>query len=223
MKDRMERFIAHTERQRIEACVREAEGRTRGEIVVMVAPASHHYPVADLLGATAFSLPTALAITPVLGTLLNAGSSHLWVFLGILIPLFLVCREVVRRLPVLKRRFIRPSDMEEEVREAAHIQFFRKGLYRTREENGVLIYISVFERRVWILGDRGINDRIPAGHWESAVDTIVRAIKDGQPAEGICRAVAEVGALLEEAFPIQGHDRNELRDLMVEPGSPSNP
>ncbi len=51
--------------------------------------------------------------------------------------------------------------MEEEVREAANIQFFRKRLYRTREETAVLIYISVFERRVCVLGDRGINVAIP--------------------------------------------------------------
>jgi putative membrane protein len=220
MKDLMERFLSKADRDKIETCVREAESRTRGEIVVMVVPASYHYPMAALLGATAFSFPVALALTPALGGLFWAGPSNLWVFLAALIPLFLAFHETVKRVTRLKRCFIRGKEMEDEVREAAHIQFFRKGLYRTREETGVLIYISVFEHRVWVLGDRGINAAIPEAHWNGVVSTIVEAIKDGRPAEGICRAVSEVGRILQDKFPIRHGDQNELGNLVVEDGPP---
>jgi putative membrane protein len=218
MKDLMERFISKADQHKIETCVHEAESHTRGEIVVMVVPASYHYPMAGLLGATAFSFPIAVALTPALGGLFWAGPSNLWVFLAALIPLFVVFHEAVKRVHVLKRRFIRGKEMEEEVREAAHIQFFRKGLYRTREETGVLIYISVFERRVSVLGDRGINAMIPETHWNGVVATIVQAIKDGRPAEGICQAVSEVGTILQKKFPIRRGDQNELENLIVEDG-----
>jgi putative membrane protein len=220
VKNLIERFISEADQHKIETCVREAESRTRGEIVVMVVPASYHYPMASLLGATAFSFPVALALTPALGGLFWVGPSNLWVFLAVLIPLLLVFHEAVKRVPILKRFFIRGKEMEDEVREAAHIQFFRKGLYRTHEETGVLIYISVFERRVWVLGDRGINAMIPEAHWNGVVATIVQAIKDGQPAEGICQAVVEVGGILQEKFPIRRGDQNELDNLMVEDGPP---
>jgi putative membrane protein len=220
MKDLMERFIPEADRHKIETCVREAESRTRGEIVVMIVPASYHYPMAPLLGATAFSFPAAVALTPALGGLFWAGPSNLWIFLAALIPLFLVFHEVVKRVPIVKRCFVRGKEMEDEVREAAHIQFFRKGLYRTREETGVLIYISVFERRVWVLGDRGINATIPEADWNGVVSTIVEAIKDGRPVEGICRAVSEVGRILQNSFPIRQGDQNELGNLMVEDGPP---
>jgi len=110
--------------------------------------------------------------------------------------------------------------MGEEVREAAHVQFFRKGLYRTREETGVLIYISVFERRVWVLGDRGINAVIPEAHWNGVVGMIVQAIKGGRQTEGICRAVGEVASILQGKFPIKRGDQNELENLIVEAGPP---
>lgn len=218
MKDRMERFICKADRDKIEACAREAEKGTSGEIVVMVVPRSHRYPMADLLGATAFSLPIAIALTPELGGLLWAGHWNLWIFLVVLIPLFLAFQQVVKRLQVLQRWFISGKEMEDEVREAAHVQFFRKGLYRTREETGVLIYVSVFERRVWVLGDRGINAAIPEGHWQGAVSMIVQAIKDRRPTEGICQAVGTVSKILQEKFPIRPDDRNELQNLMVEEG-----
>ncbi|MBN2034775.1 MAG: TPM domain-containing protein [Deltaproteobacteria bacterium] len=218
MKDRMRRLISKADRHRVETCVREAESRTRGEIVVMVVPASYHYPIANLLGATAFSFPVAIAFTPAVGGLFWVGPHNLWVFLAVLIPLFLVFHEVVKRFHILKRCFIRGKEMDEEVREAAGIQFFRKGLYRTRDEAGVLIYISVFERKVWVLGDRGINAVIPEAQWNGVVATIAQAIKKGEAAEGICRAVDEVGRILRRSFPVRCDDQNELGNLMVEDG-----
>ena len=206
MKDQVQRFISKADQNRIENCVREAESRTRGEIVVMVVPESYHYPMACVLGATAFSSPVAVALTEVLGSLFWVGPSHLWVFLAVVIPMFLVFHETVKRVDILKRRFISGKEMMEEVREAAHIQFFRKGLYRTREETGVLIYISIFERRVWVLGDRGINAVIPETQWNVVVATIVQGIKDGRAAEGICQAVGEVGKILQDKFPIKRGD-----------------
>jgi putative membrane protein len=220
MKNPTKRFLSKADQHKIETCVHEAESHTRGEIVVMVVPASYHYPVAGLLGATAFSAPVALALTPALGGLFWAGPSNLWVFLAVMIPLFLVFHETVKRIPILRRWFIGGKEMEGEVREAAHIHFLRKGLYRTREETGVLIYISIFERRVCVLGDRGINATIPETQWNGVVGMIVEAIKDGRPAEGICQAVAEVGRILQEKFPIRQGDQDELGNLMVEDGPP---
>jgi putative membrane protein len=218
MKDLMQRFLSEADRARIDACVRDAESRTRGEIVVMVAPASFHYPVAGLLGATAFALPVAVALTPLLGGLFWAGRANLWVFLAVMIPLFVVSHEVVKRIHILKRCFVHAKEMEEEVREAAHNQFYRKGLHRTQEETGVLIYISVFERRVWVLGDRGIDAKIPEAQWRVAAAMIVQAIQEGRPAEGICQAVGEVGRVLQEKFPIGPGDQDELKNLIIEDG-----
>jgi putative membrane protein len=220
MNDLMQRFLSDADRKKIEACVHEAESRTRGEIVVMVTPASHHYPMAGLLGASAFALPVAVALTPPLGSLFWAGPFNLWIFLAVLIPLVLVFHEAVKRIHVLRRWFIHAKEMEEEVREAAHTQFFRKGLHRTREETGVLIYVSVFEHRVWVLGDRGIDAKVPEGQWKAAAEMIVRSIQQGRPAEGICQAVAEVGRILQEKFPVGPDNPDELKGLIIEDGSP---
>jgi putative membrane protein len=216
MKKLLERFLPEADRQKIESCVRQAENRTRGEIMVVVVASSCHYPVADLRAAAAFAFPIAVALTPVLGGLFWAGPFNLWIFLGALIPLFLVFQAAVAHLPALKRVFISGKEMEMEVKEAAEIQFWQKGIYRTREETGVLIYVSVFERRVWVLGDRGVNAKIPEGHWGGVVDTIVQGIRAGRPAESICQAVARVSDVLAEKFPVRAGDTDELENLIVE-------
>jgi putative membrane protein len=199
----------------IESCVREAERTTRGEIVVMVAPVSHDYRVAGLLGAAAFSIPAAVILTCMIGRLVWAGPHDLWIFQGILLPLFFLCREVVMRLPRLKRLFISEKEMDHEVREAATIRFFSTGLYRTREETGVLIYLSVFEGKVWVLGDRGVDAAVPPGFWQEIVDQMVAGIKEGRQAAAICAAVGRIRGVIAEKFPAAPGDTNELPNLTV--------
>jgi putative membrane protein len=218
MKKLVERFLPEAERQKIESCICLAESRTRGEIMVLVEGASGHYPVADLHAATVFALPAAIALTPLLGRLFWVGPSNLWVFLGVLIPLFLIFQVAAKHLLPLKRLFLSAREMEAQVKEAAEIQFYQKGVYRTREETGVLIFVSVFERKVWVLSDRGINAKIPEGYWKDVVDLIVEGIRSGRPAESICRAVAQVSDVLAEKFPVRADDTDELKNLIVEDG-----
>lgn len=218
MKRLLDRFLPQADRQEIESCIRRAESRTRGEIMVVVVASSCHYPVADLRAAAAFAFPIAVALTPLLGGLFWAGPFNLWIFLGALIPLFLVFRAVVTHVPALKRVFISGKEMEMAVQEAAEAQFYQNGVYRTREGTGVLIYVSVFERRVWVLGDRGINARIPEGYWKGVADTIVQGVREGRPAESICRAVARVAEVLAEKLPVKPGDTDELENLVVEDG-----
>jgi putative membrane protein len=105
--------------------------------------------------------------------------------------------------------------MDHEVREVATIQFFLKGLFRTREENGVLIYLSVFEGKVWVIGDRGVDAAIPTGFWQGIVDQVVAGIREGRPAAAICAAVHRIRGVLEEKFPVAASDTNELPNLIV--------
>jgi putative membrane protein len=115
----------------------------------------------------------------------------------------------------LKRLFVSEKEMDHEVREAAAIQFFSKGLYRTREETGVLIYLSVFEGKVWVLGDRGVDAAVPPGFWQEIVDQVVAGITEGRPAAAICEAIGSIRGVLAEKFPAAPGDTNELPNLIV--------
>ena len=109
MKKLMERFLPKADRQKIESCIRETESRTRGEIMIVVVPASSHYPVADLRAAAAFAFPLAVALTPLLGGLFWAGPFNLWIFLvsGLLA---LVVSLLIISYRALKASLINPAD-----------------------------------------------------------------------------------------------------------------
>jgi len=122
---------------------------------------------------------------------------------------------LVRRTPALQRPFINASRTNEAVKERAVRAFFEKGLYRTRDETGILIFISIFEHKVWILGDRGINARIPADSWQELVQILVVGLKEGRAADALCEVVTRCGKELALHFPREADDTNELQNEIL--------
>lgn len=216
MKNLARKFLSEQDRTKIKAAVCAAEKRTSGEIVPMVVSASYHYPMADVIGAVALSLPISLGITHFFGNTFWGLGDNMFLFLTIFIPLFLILQEIILRVPALKRVFVPDSEIGEEVRKAATSAFFTEGLYKTRDETGVLIFISVFERRVWVLADRGINEKVPQDHWDGIVKLITDGIREKCPTDAICRAVTIAADILEKHFPIKPGDTDELANLIVE-------
>ena len=216
MKDLARHFLTDDERSRVENAVKAAEKRTAGEIVVMIISSSYQYPLAIVIGATALALPLALLLTPLTGSWLWIGPQNMWLFLGFLTVFFIIFHQVVKRTAWLKRLFISQREIDDEVEEAAVTQFFDQDLYRTRDENGVLVLISVFERRVWMLADRGINAKVQQNQWDDIVTMITDGIKQQRAADAICAAVEKIGDLLEAYFPIKPDDTNELKNLVIE-------
>jgi putative membrane protein len=105
--------------------------------------------------------------------------------------------------------------MEEEVEEAAVTSFFKHGLYRTKDGTGILIFISVFERKVWVLADAGIDAKVSSDHWDSVVAGITEGIRNHRAAAAICMAVDTIGRTLAEHFPVAPDDINELENVIV--------
>ena len=215
MKDLTKTFLSTADRETIAAAVASAEKQTAGEIVPMIVTASYHYPMADVIGGVSLALPAALVLTPLVGGWFWIGSWNLWLFLGLFTVLFLACQAVVRHTPTLKRFFISRREIDEEVEEAAVTNFFKKGVHRTREETGVLIFVSLFEHRVWVLADRGINRKVDPEQWDGIVADIVRGIRQRRAGTAIAVAVTQVGRLLAAHFPVRDDDQDELTNLIV--------
>lgn len=202
-------FFSAEERARIEAAVRAAEQTTSGEIVPLVIDAAYDYPRAEIIGGGGFAMGLAL-----LGAWLWGDSSE-WVFLPAFLLLYLPCKWLIRFVPTLKRLLIAPQEMTAEVEEKALVAFVEHGIYRTREGTGILILISLFEHRVYVLADAGINAKVAPHTWDEIVATVTAGLKQGTPCEALCGAVGRCGVLLAEHFPRRGDDRDELPNLII--------
>ena len=111
--------------------------------------------------------------------------------------------------------FISKDEMAIEVEEEATKSFFTERLYETKENNGILLFISVFEKKAWVLADRGINERIEPTEWQKIVDALTVEIRSGNSGEGICTAIGRIGTILKDHYPYKRNDTDELHNLII--------
>lgn len=97
-----------------------------------------------------------------------------------------------------------------EVLEIAIETFAKLKMHETQLRNGVLIYLSVKDRKFAIYGDSGINKIVPEIFWDEIKNQMQEKYKEGKFSEGLCNAILSVGAQLKANFPYSSDDKNEL-------------
>ena len=90
--------------------------------------------------------------------------------------------------------------------------FERLGMHKTAARNGVLIYISVSDHKLAVIGDKGIHERVGEAYWRDLVGAVRERLRQQRSREGLEHAIAEVGRTLGHHFPRRPDDRNELPD-----------
>ena len=199
---KVDRFFDARDRARVAEAVKAAESRTSGQIVPVVVERSGAY------GALAWALADSFLVAVIVLGLWLALQS-----VGILPPvsftladlfcgaaLLAAAQLALASIPPVSRLLVR-AQFDAAVRQRALSAFVEHGVHRTREENGVLLFASLYERRVVVLGDRAVHEKLGDSHWKRAVETLIAGIRAGDPAEGFCRAIADIGEEMARVFP----------------------
>jgi len=97
--------------------------------------------------------------------------------------------------------------------------FERLGIHRTGLRNGVLLYVAIEDRKIAVIGDAGVHERVPPDYWAGLVGTLAAHFREGRARDGLTAVVRDVGTVLRRYFPRSPDDRNELSDE-VSQGSP---
>lgn len=100
-------------------------------------------------------------------------------------------------------------------RDRAREVFAMQGVWNTEENNGVLVYVLLADRRVEIVADRGIDRKVSADEWRRIVDGMDAHFHEGRYEEGAIAGVRGVSELLAAHFPVRPGDRNELADRPI--------
>ncbi|MFA7180839.1 MAG: TPM domain-containing protein [Bacteroidia bacterium] len=80
---------------------------------------------------------------------------------------------------------------------------------RTKERNAVLIYIAWKSHKFAIIGDSGINEKVPENFWEQEKEILLDFLKQGKAAEGLVQVIDMAGTNLKKYFEYQTNDINE--------------
>jgi putative membrane protein len=200
------KFFSEEERSRIKEATRGAESRTIGEIVVMVVDSSDLYREAEVFGGV---LTGGLCSFIISAVFLD---SSVWSFIPLAFFFFFPSRLIFRMFPALKVAFITRRRIEEAVRQRAFQVFYEKGLYRTKMNTGVLFFLSLLERKVWVLADRGIYEKIDQETLNGFAEIVTRGIGHHRGCDALCEAIGRIGEALARHFPKTGDDTDELPD-----------
>ena len=226
----MAQFAAMTDadRARVSQAVTAVEQQTAGEVVTIVAEQSDDYAEIALLWSifVAFLALAALALFPdfTLGIYdrLTGGWMREWHPRGVFAVALLVASLKFAGLWLLQlwrplRLLLVPGPVKHaRVRARALICFKVGAERRTHGRTGILIYLSMREHRAEIVADEGIAAKVSPEVWGEAMAAMLAEIREGRIADGIVAAVARVGAVLAEHFPLADGDTNELPDRLIE-------
>jgi uncharacterized membrane protein len=100
----------------------------------------------------------------------------------------------------------------EDVLDRAAWVFKKIGMHKTAERNGVLFYLAVKDRKFAVIGDSGINSKVPPGFWDDVKELLQRNFKEGKFTEGLSEGILLAGLHLKSHFPYRQDDVNELPD-----------
>lgn len=186
-----------------------AERATVGEIVPVVLERSDAHPEGRWLAAIFAALIGSALLSPWIDWNRPALVLASQVALGALGYL------AAARLPGFQRAFVRETRATEMAEEQALQEFYGQGLHRTHGESGVLLFVSLFERRVVVLADRGVQVRSEGELWEETHREILEHVARAELRLGLLAGVRRVGAILAQHFPADGTPPNELPDRLV--------
>jgi uncharacterized membrane protein len=93
--------------------------------------------------------------------------------------------------------------------QAAYV-FEKLEMHKTELRNGVLFYLAVEDHKFAILGDAGINQKVPEDFWEKTKEVVLSKFKEGYITEGLTSGILKAGEKLKEHFPYLEGDKNEL-------------
>ena len=223
----MIRKLSDEDHARVSAAIAAAEAGSNGEIIAIAADRSDayhdvglHYAVLVLFLVIAFfaAWPHQLelwwtrlegwSVEPSLRELLT-------LLLGLALLKFLAVLFIMKWRPL--RLLLTPGATKtRRVRRQAVMLFKTGAERRTVGRTGILIYLSMAERRAEIVGDEAITQATTPETWGEAMAALLVEVKAGRPGDGIVAAVGLIGEVLAAHFPRTEGDTNEIPDKLIE-------
>ena len=187
--------------------IQEIESRTDAEIVMVLAKRSDNYGYAPTLFAacTSMLIPLASLFWPFWLSLSEVVFIQFMAFFGLTILLRIPA--LVRLVVPRRTKFLRASNI-------AMRQFLTQQVHTTKDNLGLLIFVSELEHYIEIIPDHGLK-RIENTVWEMAITNAIPLLQRGRVEESFKSIIDLIGSELVEHFP-KTRDKAELPNRLIE-------
>ena len=215
--------ISPTQMREIADTVAEVEKKTTGEIALAVVYQSDSYAFVELFVAFCAAFLSFFILFLCSAPIWNLLERTVWfpspaqltAVIGIAAASVVLIIYLLVNIPAIDRLIIPGKLKDRRVYGRALQHFVESGVYKTAEHTGVLIFVSVLERRIFVIADSGITEKVPQSEWDGICTIMTGKLKARQTAQAFISAVEECGKLLRQHFPDEAHDLNELPDGLI--------
>jgi putative membrane protein len=214
--------------EKVSAAIAAAEGNSAGEIVVVVTETSDpyhdvalHWSVLVLIAVLAWAAAWPSALRWSWDTLVGGWGAEpslrqLLTFLMILAVAKFTAVLLILKYKPLRLALTPGQTKTRRVRRRALTVFKSAAERRTSGRTGILIYLSMGERRAEIIGDEAIASVTTHETWGEAMSDLLAHVRKGRVADGMVAAIEDIGVVLSEHFPRSAEDKNEIPDKLIE-------
>ncbi len=211
MPRRIDTFFSKSDREAIRAATAAAETKTAGELVVYVTERCDPHPEVAWKGSVVGGALGALCAAVLVWRFGGWGApDYLWILIGF--QLGLVAGFVASRFDAVARRLIGEEALDSRVDGRAAEAFLDEQVFATRERTGVMIFVALFEHRVLVLADEGIDERVADDAWDQISGDLAAGIRRGTPTQALIQAVERCADLLEAHGVHPADSDNEISD-----------
>ncbi|MFL6764252.1 MAG: TPM domain-containing protein [Sphingomicrobium sp.] len=220
--------LSTADHEKISAAIASAESTSNGEIVAVATPISDPYHDVALHWALVVMI-LALAASAwrpdwlqfwydwlLGGWRAEPTLSELLTFLMVAAVLKFTAALLLLKWMPLRLMLTPAATKHRRVRRRAVTVFKAAAERRTAGRTGILIYLSMAERRAEIVADEAILKVTDDHTWGEAMTALIADVREGRPADGIVAAIERVGTVLAEHFPRSPDDINEIPDKLIE-------
>lgn len=212
MKSWIDSHLTANEIQKISQIVTEAEKQTEGEIVPIIVRRS------SAVGHVKWILTGLMTLIFVISE--SVYIHNHWNSINVMAPptafiLFYILSIYLGKIPWFQRILTPNEDEIAQVHNRAELEFYRTQIRKTTKRTGILIFVSVMERRVVILADEGIAAEYPTETWDELVRLMTDEFKKGNVFAGFEKAISRCGKILQTKLPAQNHNTNQIGDQLI--------
>lgn len=215
----MKQALSDPERDQLNQRIAETENRTNSQIVLAVIKRSDSY---DEIPWKAFALGSSVAglIFFILDLLLNYWTSHVMVLTAIAATLLAGATFALLTVfvPGFAKFFLSAHRADMEVRQYAESLFLSHELFATYRRMGVLMLVSMFERQVILLPDKGISNRLSKKTMQDVITSMTLILKRNDVKAALDEGLAKLSLILETSTHEEQAESelNELSNKIIE-------
>ena len=213
----MIKILSDDERNRLDQIIADAEKRTHAQIVLAVIKRSDDYSElpwkAFALGASAAGL-----LVVILDFILNYWVSHTTVLLAAVFMLSTGAAFALLAIfiPGFAKIFLSAHRAEVEVKQYAESLFLNRELFATSKRIGILLLVSLFERQVILLPDKGLSNRLTTDAMQEIIACMTQSLEHHEINRALENGLKELSKALELSTQGTGNNENELPDDIIE-------